>query len=393
VSDFGFLDKATDADLATAAKAPSADWAAALDQSAQEKVRAAVVGAQDANPDHAAQALTLGGKTGIPAEVALRNLGDVKRKAYLDDVERVFAEEPALAKWHMSPINAQLTRDDLANIEKLPSLWRGLGDLGRSVPGGVVRGTGTALGGVGDMMASADRSLNRLSDLIVSPVFPDAAKTRADLEARGSLWSPSKGFIGLGGAVKDVGKAIEPPVERQNITDKVASGVGAFVPLIAAEIIGGPALATTMMAGQGADQQADLARAAGKYGTAQGDEAVAAGAAVNAMLQRLGFEALLYRMPTQMRSAVLAKLTDVTVGGGIQAAQQLVLTAAQNVVTKTYLDPKQTVFDPAPDDRGCGGRLLHGRHRSRRHRPGQSRAQDPAGARLCRDRRAGCGQP
>jgi hypothetical protein len=201
VTDFSFLDGKTDADLLEAAKTPSADWNAALEDQAQARIRAAAVSAQDANPDQAAQAVKLGAQTGIPADVAARNLQDVKRKAYLDDVDRVFSEEPGLARWFMNPVNAQLTRDDLANIEKLPSLWRGIGDTLRSIPGGAVSGTGAFVAGAGELMAAADRGLNRLNPF--QTLFPNAAANEQAAE-KSALFRSSlpETMIGTGGAIK-----------------------------------------------------------------------------------------------------------------------------------------------------------------------------------------------
>lgn len=362
---FSILDAATDADLTQAAKTPSPQWSDALAQSTQARVRAAAVSAVDANPNHTAEAISLGARTGLPADVVSRNMPEVQRRAYLDEVDRVFSEEPALAKWHMNPINAQLTRDDLANIEKLPNLWRGVMDtLIRAPTAGAVSATGSSVAGVGELarssvmtqlsnpetIADQERALgSRLNGPsgLYSP-FRQQVGPPLDRERPKLGWQTYDALIGGGGWLKDsAANNIGVPPERQNMADKVGSAVGGFAPLIAAEILGGPAVATTMMAGMGADTQADNARRAGKYDTPEGDAAVMAGAGVNAMLQRLGFEAMLYRVPTQMRSQVLAKLTDVAAGGGIQAAQQVVLDAVQNAVTKTYLDPNQKIIDPS----------------------------------------------
>lgn len=337
MTDFSILAGKTDADLAAAAKESSPAWTDALAQQTQLGVRAAAVGALDANPDHTAQAIALGAQTGVPADVAVRNLPEVRRKAYLDQVERVFAEEPALARWHMNPVNAQLTRDDLANIEKLPSLWRGIGDALRSVPGGAVTGTGGILSGLGDLYGVAENWTKKAFDAVGVPDTGVRLPWFAD---------PAQILKRPGAAITGVGEAIAPPVERQNLVDKIGGAIGGFAPLLVAEVVGGPALTTTMMAGMGADQQAKEVQRTGKEGTPEGDASIVAGAAVNALLQRLGFEAMLHRVPTQMQSAFLAKLTDVTIAGGIQATQQMLLSATQNAVSKLYLDPNKAIYSP-----------------------------------------------
>jgi hypothetical protein len=231
MSDFSVLNGKTDTDLASAATVPRDGWADAVAQDQQQRVAAAAVSTEQATPDQAAEGIRLGAQTGIPADVAARNLPDVKRKAYRDQVDKVLTDQPDLARWYMNPVNAQLSRDDLDNIAKLPSLWRGLADTGRSIAAGAVTGTGTALAGIGEGMKVADRALNRVGDGLAGLAGIDAAGNRQGAQqAAGFVWEPSKVLTIPGHALQDLGQAIGPPPERQNLVDKVAPRPSAGLP-------------------------------------------------------------------------------------------------------------------------------------------------------------------
>lgn len=93
------------------------------------RVRTLVNGVQH-SPEQASEALTLSRRTGVPADVALRNLDPLRQMASVEefDADTFVRENPATSRWlQADPINPAIARDDLENLggfEQLVGRWR-----------------------------------------------------------------------------------------------------------------------------------------------------------------------------------------------------------------------------------------------------------------------------
>lgn len=117
---------AEDTPAAAAAGAPLDPFADALkDLTAQDAGRLQLVHsqAQATSPDDAAEAQKLSESTGIPADVALRNLPVIRQRAAVATTPyaAIARDTPALSNWMQQPQNAAVAHDDLpalGHVEK-----------------------------------------------------------------------------------------------------------------------------------------------------------------------------------------------------------------------------------------------------------------------------------
>lgn len=93
--------------------------AAAAQTEQKQRLRASVVGALKQNPDEYAQAKQLSSSTGVPAEVAARNLPAVKERAQLSEFDAYLDKSPKLAKSLSDPQFARVAHDDTPNLARL----------------------------------------------------------------------------------------------------------------------------------------------------------------------------------------------------------------------------------------------------------------------------------
>lgn len=98
-----------------------------------QRLRATMMGAQGANPDQAAKAVTLSGKTGLPADLVERNLPRVEGDQKLNDYDVLLEKSPKLSAWLLTDdMNARVAKDD---YESLGLLERGWNEMKRQVYG------------------------------------------------------------------------------------------------------------------------------------------------------------------------------------------------------------------------------------------------------------------
>jgi hypothetical protein len=362
------FDGAVDAMMADdlAQPPPQEPFDAAVDQVTrrqQQSVRASLLSARDADPAEVARALRLSQVSGVPVEVVERNLPEVEAHTTLDYWDGVLKSAPATRGWLTDPINAQIARNDIEALTRTESMWRAIADVGRSLAGGLVADfLGSTLAGAGELMALANRAKDRPIDLL-APLWGSTAEEQAAMRAEADrrhpwFFQPSEIVRRPGEVLKGVGEAIKPPVERRDLSDDVASGVGQLAGQIATLIFSGgtSALLTGgMLLSSGADQIADRARRAGKYGTAEGDVATLLGASVTALTERMGLGLLLNRMTPQIRNAILGRLTDVAAAGGIETAQEAIEGVLHNVIEKALLDPDAKILEGLEREAAAAG--------------------------------------
>ncbi len=104
------------------------DWGAAIDQvdAYHQQVAAGLTyAAKDANPDTAAQALTLSGQTGIPPRVVEANMADVQQREQTRQNNVILQQNPEVARWLVAnPDAARVAQDDYAQLGTIGQLTR-----------------------------------------------------------------------------------------------------------------------------------------------------------------------------------------------------------------------------------------------------------------------------
>lgn len=323
--------------------------------------RAATMGAVDTNPDSFAKVLDMSRRLGLPAEVVERNAPEVERKAKLEAAGKVLDTSPKLAGvLAEDPSIAKLAADDLdilGVLEASISAYFGgskaggvAADLARSVPAGGLSGLGMGLSGLGELNDVASRTIERgMRAVGAGPIadFLNGAKLPWYANPTGVLKAP-------GETLKSAGDAVAVPEDRQNIGTDIAGGVGQVAGQIAAALVN-PAAGVALMFGQGADQLADRVTEAGKAGTPEGDAAIAMGATVTALTEKIGLDFLLNRVPPNIKNGIIRTLVDVGIGAGGEALQEVTEGILQNLTEQITVNPDAKILDGVGHDAAAAG--------------------------------------
>lgn len=313
----------------------------AMDQD-RERQAASVAGvATRYNPDQYAAAIDKSNQVGVPAHVIASDPQAFERPskygAALDA-----QDAPTTQEWLTNLDNAAVAQDDvesLSMIERGLRAIRGYGDVQRASAAGLVKTPGTTLSGFGRFIEAGGRYTERGIRAIGGDWFADA------LSVDTPWWiTPSEILRRPGDAIKRAGEAIDAPQERQNIATEVAGGVGQLGAQVLTQVLTGGLGGTLSLFAQGADIMGERAEESGAT-TEQTDASVLLGASITALTERYGLDALLNRVPPQIKNAVLRQVTDIAVGGGIEAAQEAVEGLLHNLTAKAIFDPNAPLFE------------------------------------------------
>lgn len=96
-------------------------------QSRRDLMMATFGSAAEANPDQAAQAKKLGEQFGVGADIAGRNMQQLKKQALLDELDRrdLMRRDPILARYLSNHDFAAMAHDDIDNLAKTEDLFQG----------------------------------------------------------------------------------------------------------------------------------------------------------------------------------------------------------------------------------------------------------------------------
>lgn len=160
--------------------------------------KSSIYGALLENPDMAARAQKLGRQTGLPPDLVQRNLPEVERGIYLNDVDKLLQQNPAVAQFLASPQFAAMAHDDVKNMGAVESTLRVFGNLGTAAKSGVAS---VNAGLMGALQAPVDL-LAPLGDPLAGTILPEnplrrvasgLSKLRQSYEADAKYWTPKAG--------------------------------------------------------------------------------------------------------------------------------------------------------------------------------------------------------
>lgn len=324
----------------------------AMDQDRERQAATVATVASKYNPDQYAQAVDKSQQLGVPARRIADNPEAYNRPskygAALDA-----QDAPATQEWLGNLDNAAVAQDDIESLSALERTMRmmrtvhapkiaaarGLTDLVRSGSAGGVQTVGSSSSGMGRLLEAGGRYTERGiravgGDWLADTLSPDTP-----------WWmTPSEILKRPGAVVKQAADQIDIPADRQNLATDIAGGVGQLGAQTITQLLTGGTASTAMLLGQGADIMGDRAEAAGAT-PEQTDAAVLMGASVTALTERYGLDALLNRVPPQIKSAVMRQITDLAIGGGIEAAQEAVEGVLHNLTAKALFDPNTPLFE------------------------------------------------
>jgi hypothetical protein len=327
-----------------------------------------LLGAAATTPDAHQKAVDVGKTIGAPADSVAGNMPEAERQAKVRRYHEALNDAPALARLLAEdPDIAKLAADDLPVLAKTestlgnilsafygttPGNVQAAGDLGRSAVGGLVGDVaGSGLSGLSELNQVAARTIERgmravgldtAADILTEPALPWWLNPTGILKAPGET-------------LKETGGAIKPPEERQNLATDIAGGVGQVAGQIALALLTGGTATTAMLLGQGADIMAERVEEAGQSGTAEGDTAIVAGAGVTAVLEKLGLDALLHRVPPAVKNTILRQLTDISLAGGIEALEEAGEGILHNLIEMVTVNPDAKLLEGLEQDMAAGG--------------------------------------
>ena len=97
----------------------------------QGPMMASLMGASRVNPDQAAEAKRLGSQIGVGQDIALRNLEDVRKRAFMADIQRrdIARSNPVLAGFLSDPTFANEASDDIEPLSRFERAMDYIADL------------------------------------------------------------------------------------------------------------------------------------------------------------------------------------------------------------------------------------------------------------------------
>lgn len=311
--------------------------------------------AEQFKPDVYAGALKTSKELGIPPDVVARNpqeIAQLEMQRRLDSVT-----DPDLKAWLADGDNISLASDDIDSLKNVSMLVRAE-DIASSPMRGVYGGIGRGVSGLGNLLDSGAYGLSRL-------VGGKEDAEQYMVEARQSAVNPASWLRSVGGWIE--GGAIPGmltralggsdiyaplPAERQNLAADIGEGFGNLVGNIVSTMAN-PASAVALMAGQGADAQAERATAAG---ATEGEKAAATavGATITAVTEKIGLDALLNRLPPQVKGRAAQWVADKIVGAGIEGGQEAIEQVANNVTAQLIYDPESPLLEGVGDSATVG---------------------------------------
>lgn len=320
-----------------------------LGRNPEGRLQVSMDAAQAKNPDQQARVLALQARTGLPPDLIERNLDQVERQAARADFDaRKFRQtSPIVADWLAeNPQHAAVAKDDIDNLTDLERFVRGAVGVPRALAGEFVRTPGAVLTGLGELNEAAANTIGRgIRAVGADPVADFLTETQIP------WWlNPTEILRRPGAVVKGAGEAIKPPEEDRTVASDIAGGLGQLASQVATAILAPEALVPSLL-GMGADIQAERAQEAGATPLEE-DAAVVLGAGVTAVLERIGIEKLLERVPPAVKNRIYRQVADISIAGGIEAVQEFGEAVLQNVVTALTYNPQQDLIEGAAQEGG-----------------------------------------
>lgn len=294
-------------------------------------VRANMAQAFKTNPDQYQRVQRAAEQSGVPAFAVEPDIESVEQKIKLNQIDftTMAKDSPTTGGFLANYQNAVIAQDDIDVMARIE-------DVVRSVPGGLIKGFGNAVEGAGRFVEAGGRMVDRGLEALL----PTEANERirgidaALVEYLGG--TPATPLRSLGAGVQETGVAVagvEPGEE--NIATDIADGLGQLGgQILLALASGGAAAPTVVYTGfQGVQQQGERQEASGTEGeTALGDAGLILGGVATAATEKIGLDALLNRIPPQIRNDVARRVADIAIAGGIEAAQETIEGAAQDLI-------------------------------------------------------------
>ncbi len=314
----------------------------------------AIADALPQGPDAVAETIKLADDANMTLD-QLRPLDqeEVKKTLTVQEILQQVAEAPATSEFLAQPNAMALSHD---SVDELSAIEHTI-NVGRALIGSPIDDVfGGSLRGIGDV---AEISSRRLEEFYEGAGL--GFMNQASQFGLGPLWMNPTFMKGveeagrtLGEALGEVGEAIKPPPEEQNLATDIAGGVGQVAAHITIAVLSGGISGPTSLAtlfGQGVDIQSQRLEAEGIEKTTEADLAKIGGGAVTAIVERMGLTLLFKRIPANIRGRMYRGM----LGFGVEAVQEVIEGVAHNLIALGLYKPDQDILEGAMRDAMVAG--------------------------------------
>lgn len=328
-------------------------------QDRESHLRLSIQQGMKQDPEAAARAQRIARERGIPSDTVARNLP--KLQAEIDaesiDYSGIIANNESLADFLSNPENAAIAHDDIGALAKVS-------DYGRAFAGDAVQALASGAGGMGSGIDAAAVKLRRGAENVG---VPKSVMNALDAEIPGSRFI-TQTFRGEIAGAKNYGESLKPAKERRGFGTDVAGALGQVASNILTYAVN-PTVATGLMFGQGADQQAERindARMKGKIVSASDEaNAVLLGGAATAATERVelgflmkgvpGVGKLVEKLPAGLQKKWLSVPIGITAAGIAEGSQEVIEGLLHDTVEYYSYNPDVKFFQDVRDDFAVSG--------------------------------------
>lgn len=305
-------------------------------ESATSLTRNKVQYAMEKNPDRMNEVYGMADKSGIPAPIVEQNFDELKKK---DQAKKLNPyKNPALAKFFSDQRNAETSHDD---IEVLGALEDHLG----AFASGIVSLPQMISGGTAAGIEAGSRILER-----ALPTSWSQSIREFERDTGINNLAPSEAFRLAEGGGKLISDYFAP--EESTYTTQLAGGLGQAAAQIGAMLLA-PQAALPMLYAQNVSQQ-EQRREGVRADTLGSDVGLLASGGM-AIVEKFGLEKLINRVPAEIQNRIIKKLTDVVVGGGYEAATEVIENIGHGLIDYATNNPDADIFKGVAEAAAVGG--------------------------------------
>jgi hypothetical protein len=306
------------------------------DENDLNKIRKQVEYASEKNPDQMNEVYGMSDKSGIPAPVVEQNYEELKRNEQASQIDS--KKNPTLAEFYRNKRNADVAHDDISVLgaleDHLGAFTSGIISLPQMIAGGTAAG-----------IEAGGRVLER--------ALPDSwSQAIRDFEKDTGIdnLAPAEAFRMAEGGGKVVSDYFAP--EKSTYTTQLAGGLGQAAAQIGAMLVA-PQSAFGMLYAQNVSQQ-EQRREGVRADTLASDLGLLASGGM-AIVEKFGLEKLINRVPAEIQNRIVKKLTDVVVGGGYEAATEVIENIGHGLIDYITNNPDADLFKGVAEDAAVGG--------------------------------------
>lgn len=327
-----------------------------IQEEKREALRQSMFVASKQQPDTEAKLQMLSARTGVPLDAIRLTAPEVEMHDRLQsfDYEKILKESPRLSAWMADPKNSGVSSDDWENLSRTEKLFTHSKDyLGASAKGVIGDLVGGIVSGASSYLDVGARAIDRpirgvLGDRVADMFWYEPAKIN------GISIDPLSGLKATGQNLKRLGEFLGPPKERQTLGTDVAAGTGQLAGQIALFLITGGTATATQLLMQGTDVMTEKV-AKDISDPALKDSAIIVGAGVTPLLERLGIDALLNRVPPEIRNRTLRFIADKVAAGGIEAAQEFAEALLQDTARYVFSNRDAPILEGVTREMSAAG--------------------------------------